>query len=55
MRKPERTKNRSTPVHPAPASHHVTRPATLWSLRWVVWKNTTSRTARPRTPSSTGR
>src|SRR5882724_5758784 len=56
MRKPDRTKNRSTPRSP-----YLVTPTMARSIQLVgticptKWNTSTIRTAKPRTPSSTGK
>src|SRR5215471_11806357 len=56
MRKPDRTKNRSTPRSPYLVTPTMARstqlPGSIWPTKW---NTRTIRTARPRTPSSAGK
>src|SRR5262252_5170040 len=56
MRKPDRTKNRSTPRSPYLVTPTMACSTQLVGSIWPTkWNNRTIRTARPRTPSSAGR
>src|SRR5688572_15854223 len=55
MRKPERTKKRSTPIQPMLVTPKKALPATEFPEAWgVKWARRTRRMARPRRPSRTG-
>src|SRR6202453_2063175 len=55
MRKPERTKKRSTPLAPKAKGLWTKASKGVWGLAGNRWEQATPRTAKPRTPSSAGR